>query len=66
MLRHKGRDGVGTEAPELGLQFVGQTIEVGGVRFALLVHHTDAGSNQISVLRIKPDGSLQIAEGSPV
>ncbi len=25
----------------------------------------DAGSNQISVLRIKPDGSLQIAEGSP-
>jgi 6-phosphogluconolactonase (cycloisomerase 2 family) len=26
----------------------------------------DAGSNQISVLRIKPDGSLQIAEGSPV
>ena len=26
----------------------------------------DAGSNQISVLRIKPDGSLQQAEGSPV
>ena len=26
----------------------------------------DAGSDQISVLRIKPDGSLQIAEGSPV
>jgi hypothetical protein len=26
----------------------------------------DAGSNQVSVLRIKPDGSLQIAEGSPV
>ena len=26
----------------------------------------DAGSNQISVLRIKPDGSLQIAQGSPV
>ena len=26
----------------------------------------DAGSNQISVLRIKPDGSLQPAEGSPV
>jgi len=26
----------------------------------------DAGSNQISVLRIKPDGSLQAAEGSPV
>lgn len=26
----------------------------------------DAGSNQLSVLRIKPDGSLQIAEGSPV
>jgi hypothetical protein len=26
----------------------------------------DAGSNQISVLRIKPNGSLQIAEGSPV
>jgi len=26
----------------------------------------DAGSNQISVLRIKPDGSLQIAEGSPL
>ena len=25
----------------------------------------DAGSNQISVLRIKPDGSLQAAEGSP-
>ena len=25
----------------------------------------DSGSNQISVLRIKPDGSLQIAEGSP-
>jgi hypothetical protein len=25
----------------------------------------DAGSNQISVLRIKPDGSLQVAEGSP-
>ncbi len=25
----------------------------------------DAGSNQISVLRIKPDGSLQIAQGSP-
>jgi 6-phosphogluconolactonase (cycloisomerase 2 family) len=26
----------------------------------------DAGSNQISVLRIKPNGSLQEAEGSPV
>ena len=26
----------------------------------------DAGSDQISVLRIKPDGSLQAAEGSPV
>jgi hypothetical protein len=26
----------------------------------------DAGSNQISVLRIKPDGSLQSAQGSPV
>ena len=26
----------------------------------------DAGSNQISVLRIKPDGSLQAAAGSPV
>jgi hypothetical protein len=26
----------------------------------------DAGSNQISVLRIKPDGGLQPAEGSPV
>jgi dipeptidyl aminopeptidase/acylaminoacyl peptidase len=26
----------------------------------------DAGSNQISALRIKPDGSLQVAEGSPV
>jgi 6-phosphogluconolactonase len=26
----------------------------------------DAGSNQLSVLRIKPNGSLQIAEGSPV
>ena len=26
----------------------------------------DAGSNQISVLRIKPDGSLQIASGGPV
>lgn len=26
----------------------------------------DAGSNQISVLRIKPDGSLQAADGSPV
>jgi hypothetical protein len=26
----------------------------------------DAGSNQISVLRIKPDGSLQLAGGSPV
>ncbi len=26
----------------------------------------DAGSNQISVLRIKPDGSLQVAGGSPV
>ncbi len=26
----------------------------------------DAGSNQVSVLRIKPDGSLQSAEGSPV
>jgi 6-phosphogluconolactonase (cycloisomerase 2 family) len=26
----------------------------------------DAGSNQISVLRIKPDGALQPAEGSPV
>src|SRR3954447_27014521 len=25
----------------------------------------DAGSNQISVLRIKPDGSLTAAEGSP-
>src|SRR5436190_23016898 len=32
-------------------------------RFLLAV---DAGSNQISVLRIKPDGSLQIAQGSPV
>ena len=26
----------------------------------------DAGSNQISVLRIKPDGSLEAAQGSPV
>lgn len=26
----------------------------------------DAGSNQISVARIKPDGSLQVAAGSPV
>jgi hypothetical protein len=26
----------------------------------------DAGSNEVSVLRIKPDGSLQAAEGSPV
>ena len=26
----------------------------------------DAGSNQISVLRIKPNGSLMVAEGSPV
>ena len=26
----------------------------------------DAGSNQISVLRIKPDGSLQTAQGTPV
>jgi hypothetical protein len=26
----------------------------------------DAGSNQISVLRVKPDGSLQAAAGSPV
>jgi hypothetical protein len=26
----------------------------------------DAGSNQISVLRIRPDGTLQAAEGSPV
>ena len=26
----------------------------------------DAGSNQISVLRIKPDGALQAVEGSPV
>ena len=26
----------------------------------------DAGSNQISVLRIKPDGALTEAEGSPV
>jgi len=26
----------------------------------------DAGSNQISVLRIKPDGSLQVVQGSPV
>jgi 6-phosphogluconolactonase (cycloisomerase 2 family) len=26
----------------------------------------DAGSNQISVLRIRPDGSLRAAEGSPV
>jgi hypothetical protein len=26
----------------------------------------DAGSNQISVLRIKPDGSLQSSQGSPV
>src|SRR5579859_4168842 len=26
----------------------------------------DAGSNQVSVLRIKPDGSLQLAQGSPV
>jgi 6-phosphogluconolactonase (cycloisomerase 2 family) len=26
----------------------------------------DAGSNQISVLRVKPNGSLQIANGSPV
>lgn len=26
----------------------------------------DAGSNQISVLRIKPDGALTVAEGSPV
>jgi hypothetical protein len=26
----------------------------------------DAGSNEISVLRIKPDGALQLAQGSPV
>lgn len=26
----------------------------------------DAGSNQVSVLRIKPDGSLRLVEGSPV
>src|SRR5262249_13308831 len=32
-------------------------------RFLLAV---DAGSNEISVLRIKPDGSLQLAQGSPV
>jgi 6-phosphogluconolactonase len=32
-------------------------------RYVLAV---DAGSNQISVLRIKPDGSLEAAEGSPV
>ena len=32
-------------------------------RYLLVV---DAGSNQISVLRIKPNGSLQIANGSPV
>jgi len=35
----------------------------GDGRYLLAV---DAGSNQISVLRIKPDGSLQQAEGSPV
>ena len=35
----------------------------GDGRYLLAV---DAGSNQISVLRIKPDGSLQIAQGSPV
>ncbi len=32
-------------------------------RFLLVV---DAGSNQISVLRINPDGSLRIADGGPV
>jgi hypothetical protein len=35
----------------------------GDGRYLLAV---DAGSNQISVLRIKPDGSLEAAQGSPV
>jgi 6-phosphogluconolactonase len=35
----------------------------GDGRYLLAV---DAGSNQISVLRIRPDGSLQQAQGSPV
>lgn len=35
----------------------------GNGRYLLAV---DAASNQISVLRIKPDGSLQIVEGGPV
>jgi 6-phosphogluconolactonase (cycloisomerase 2 family) len=50
--------GTGAAVPSQGaLQLSGDG------RYLLAV---DAGSNQVSVLRIKHDGSLQLAEGSPV
>jgi len=52
--------GVGT-GDGIGSQGV---LQLSGDRRYLLA--VDAGSNQISVLRIKPDGQLQPAEGSPV
>jgi 6-phosphogluconolactonase len=52
--------GIGTGK---GLASQGSLQQSGDGRYLLAV---DAGSNQISVLRIKPDGSLQSVEGSPV
>ena len=52
--------GAGTGHPDASQGSLEQSADG---RYLLAV---DAASNQISVLRIKPDGSLQIAEGSPV
>jgi 6-phosphogluconolactonase (cycloisomerase 2 family) len=52
--------GMGTGA---GLAAQGALQLSGDGRYLLAV---DAGSNQISVLRIRPDGTLRPAEGSPV
>jgi 6-phosphogluconolactonase len=53
-------DGAGTGR---GLASQGSLQRSGDGRYLLAV---DAGSNQISVLRIKPDGSLQAVGGGPV
>jgi 6-phosphogluconolactonase (cycloisomerase 2 family) len=52
--------GVGTGA---GIGSQGALQESADGRYLLAV---DAGSNQISVLRVRPDGSLKSVEGSPV
>ena len=54
---------IGGAGPGHALASQGSIEQSADGRYLLAV---DAGSNQISVLRIKPDGSLQQAEGSPV